>query len=41
MFFALGNVALRGRQIIEATGVAKVLNLSTDTWLADIFYFRW
>jgi uncharacterized protein len=30
MFFALGNVALRGRQIIEATGAAKVLNLSTN-----------
>lgn len=30
MFFALGNVALRGRKIIEATGAAKVLNLSTN-----------
>ncbi len=30
MFFALGNVALRGRQMIEATGAAKVLNLSTN-----------
>ncbi len=30
MFFALGNVALRGRAIVEATGVAKVLNFATN-----------
>ena len=37
MFFALGNVALRGRQIIAATGAAKVLNLSTN--IASLIFF--
>ncbi|WP_131667871.1 TSUP family transporter [Psychrobacter pygoscelis] len=37
MFFALGNVALRGRQIIVATGAAKVLNLSTN--IASLIFF--
>jgi len=37
MFFALGNVALRGRQIIEATGTAKVLNLSTN--IGSLIFF--
>ena len=37
MFFALGNVALRGRQIIEATGAAKVLNLSTN--IGSLIFF--
>lgn len=37
MFFALGNVALRGRQIIMATGAAKVLNLSTN--IASLLFF--
>lgn len=37
MFFALGNVALRGRQIIVATGTAKVLNLSTN--IASLIFF--
>lgn len=37
MFFALGNVALRGRQIITATGAAKVLNLSTN--IASLIFF--
>ncbi len=30
MFFALGNVALRGKEIVQATGIAKILNLSTN-----------
>ncbi|WP_019672597.1 TSUP family transporter [Psychrobacter lutiphocae] len=37
MFFALGNVALRGREIIAATGTAKVLNLSTN--IASLIFF--
>ena len=37
MFFALGNVALRGRQIIAATGAAKILNLSTN--IASLIFF--
>lgn len=37
MFFALGNVALRGREIITATGTAKVLNLSTN--IASLIFF--
>jgi len=37
MFFALGNVALRGRRIIAATGAAKVLNLSTN--IASLIFF--
>ena len=37
MFFALGNVALRGRKIIEATGAAKVLNLSTN--IGSLIFF--
>lgn len=37
MFFALGNVALRGRQIIAATGSAKILNLSTN--IASLIFF--
>ena len=37
MFFALGNVALRGKQIIVATGTAKVLNLSTN--VASLIFF--
>ena len=37
MFFALGNVALRGREIITATGTAKVLNLSTN--VASLIFF--
>jgi len=37
MFFALGNVALRGRKIIEATGTAKVLNLSTN--IGSLIFF--
>lgn len=37
MFFALGNVALRGRDIITATGTAKVLNLSTN--IASLIFF--
>lgn len=37
MFFALGNVALRGRHIIVATGTAKVLNLATNT--ASLIFF--
>lgn len=37
MFFALGNVALRGRQIIVATGAAKILNLSTN--IASLIFF--
>lgn len=37
MFFALGNVALRGRQIIAATGAAKVLNLSTN--IGSLIFF--
>lgn len=37
MFFALGNVGLRGRQIIEATGAAKVLNLSTN--IGSLIFF--
>lgn len=37
MFFALGNVALRGRQIIATTGAAKVLNLSTN--IASLIFF--
>ncbi len=37
MFFALGYVALRGRAIIEATGVAKVLNFSTN--FASLTFF--
>ncbi len=30
MFFALGNVALRGKEIVQATGIAKILNFSTN-----------
>ena len=37
MFIALGNVALRGRQNIAATGAAKVLNLSTN--IASLIFF--
>ena len=37
MFFALGNVALRGREIIAATGTAKILNLSTN--IASLIFF--
>ena len=37
MFFALGNVALRGRHIIEATGTAKILNLSTN--IGSLIFF--
>ena len=37
MFFALGNVALRGKQIIVATGTAKILNLSTN--VASLIFF--
>lgn len=37
MFFALGNVALRGKQIIAATGAAKILNLSTN--IASLIFF--
>lgn len=37
MFFALGNVALRGRNIIKATGVAKVLNFATN--FASVIFF--
>ncbi|WP_296403376.1 TSUP family transporter [Psychrobacter sp.] len=37
MFFALGNVALRGSKIIAATGAAKVLNLSTN--IASLIFF--
>ena len=37
MFFALGNVALRGRRIVEATGAAKVLNLSTN--IGSLIFF--
>lgn len=37
MFFALGNVALRGREIVTATGTAKILNLSTN--VASVIFF--
>lgn len=37
MFFALGNVALRGRQIVAATGAAKILNLSTN--IGSLIFF--
>lgn len=37
MFFALGNVALRGREIVTATGTAKILNLSTN--IASVIFF--
>ena len=37
MFFSLGNVALRGREIVEATGAAKVLNFATN--IASVIFF--
>lgn len=37
MFFALGNVALRGRTIIEATGAAKMLNLASN--IGSLIFF--
>lgn len=37
MFFALGYVALRGRQIVEATGMAKILNFTTN--VASVIFF--
>lgn len=37
MFFALGNVALRSKDIIYATGVAKILNFSTN--IASLIFF--
>lgn len=37
IFFAIGNVALRGRKIVEATATAKVLNFSTN--FASITFF--
>ncbi|PNK60387.1 TSUP family transporter [Psychrobacter sp. FDAARGOS_221] len=37
MFFALGNVALRGKEIVSATGTAKVLNFSTN--IASLIFF--
>lgn len=36
-FFSLGNVALRGREIIEATATAKVLNFATN--FASLIFF--
>ncbi|WP_434353183.1 TSUP family transporter [Psychrobacter sp. HD31] len=37
MFFALGNVSLRGREIIAATGTAKILNFATN--FASVVFF--
>lgn len=37
MFFALGNAALRGRDIVKSTGTAKILNFSTN--IASLIFF--